>query len=1170
MSDSDTSRPRSAKEIFFEALEKYTPQERAAFLDGACGTNPVQRAKVEALLADHFQQDAFMKDPAVEAPPLSSPEPPPPESPAQVLGRYKLLEKIGEGGFGEVWMAEQREPVKRRVALKIIKLGMDSRQVVARFEAERQALAMMDHVNIARIFDADVTGTGRPYFVMELVRGVKITDYCDQNQLTTKERLDLFIKVCQAIQHAHQKGIIHRDIKPSNILVTLHDGVPVPKVIDFGIAKATQSQLTEKTVFTQFQQFIGTPAYISPEQAELSGLDIDTRSDIYSLGVLLYELLVGQTPIDAKEMMKGGLEALRQIIREREPQRPSTRLNTLAGEILTTAAKRRQTEENKLVLQLRGDLDWIVMKCLEKDRRRRYDTANGLAIDIQRHLANEPVMARPPSTAYRIQKAWQRNRRAFTAAAAVVVALLLGTGVSIWQAVVATRAKEAENRQAGLARMERDHALEARSTAVQQRDLAQQRLYDSLVREAHSIRTIRPMGFRRQLIDRIQKALAIPTAKKDMDELRTEVSQCFGDPLSFDPVRLEDPPSSFLDIAVSNDGSVVAHANEKGQLVMHETAGGKVIHRDEVKGQLTQLVFVPDRRSLFGLAREPADNAGRPLRVSLKEWRQAGGGSWSQQPERTMPDLLRLVGTGQGVIALIQDATKDEIRLDDVVTGRTAGSIPLTGRQFSEVCDVTSDLRLAAYSVDNVTDHPESLIEIRDLAANKSLIRLSPEMGIVRNLQFSPDLRLLVCTADYGIVTFETSRFRVVNTYRQLTVARPVWCEDGTRLALPFAQENGIRLCSVLSGTEARLTTEHQVKAVRSSLDGSVLLVVPYAGSTLAVRMTGSRERRHFAGHVGGVPAVEFSPDGNLIASTGKDGLICVRDVQSGKVRHTLAIPRGVQGQTIAFSPDGRWLASGNYQNNEVLVWALNDGRQVLALGDGRQSGGTWSCGFSPDGRVLVAAGDALSGWELSPGTAGARETPLEAREIFHHRSEARNLQFHPGGKWIGFEGRFPRGEQEKPGVFFLGLERGSEPDLIFERRGYAVQSLGMDAAGGYLISISGNRTLKFHDPRTHASIRDLPSLSASEVSSSYISNFRVSPDGTKVAIANHNGRGVNIHHLASARRLYTLPDDAGPIWWLAWHPDGRQLAVARGDGDISIWILPEVEKVLAEVGLAP
>ena len=305
---------------------------------------------------------------------------------------------LGEGGFGTVWVADQEKPVRLRVALKIIKMGMDTKEVIARFEQERQALAMMDHPNIAKVLDAGATPTGRPFFVMELVRGIKITDYCDQNHLSTRARLDLFIQVCQAVQHAHQKGIIHRDLKPSNILVAQHDTVAVPKVIDFGIAKATSDQrLTDKTVFTQFQQFIGTPAYISPEQAEMSGLDIDTRADIYSLGVLLYELLVGQTPFDVKEMMQGGIDALIQIIREREPLRPSTKLNTLQGDARTTAAKRRQTEVGKLVHQLQGDLDWIVMKCLEKDRTRRYDTANGLAMDLQRHLDNEAVLARPAS-----------------------------------------------------------------------------------------------------------------------------------------------------------------------------------------------------------------------------------------------------------------------------------------------------------------------------------------------------------------------------------------------------------------------------------------------------------------------------------------------------------------------------------------------------------------------------------------------------------------------------------------------------------------------------------------------------------------------------------------------------------------------------------------------------
>jgi hypothetical protein len=333
------------------------------------------------------------------------------------------------------------------VALKIIKLGMDTKSVIARFEAERQALALMEHPNIAQVLDAGATETGRPFFVMELVNGVKITEYCDQRKLATPQRLDLFIQVCHAIQHAHQKGIIHRDIKPSNILVTLHDGVPVPKAIDFGIAKATGERLSDKTFFTAHGHFIGTPAYMSPEQAEMTGLDIDTRSDIYSLGVLLYELLTSKTPFNQSELLEAGLDEMRRTLREREPHRPSAKLNTLHGTELTSTAQQRQVDPSKLVSQLRGDLDWIVMKALEKDRRRRYETANGLALDIQRHLNHEPVLARPPSRFYRFQKLVRRNQGVFAAVSAVALALLIGLGTSWW---LFLKEREAEHQQSQL------------------------------------------------------------------------------------------------------------------------------------------------------------------------------------------------------------------------------------------------------------------------------------------------------------------------------------------------------------------------------------------------------------------------------------------------------------------------------------------------------------------------------------------------------------------------------------------------------------------------------------------------------------------------------------------------------------------------------------------------
>jgi signal transduction histidine kinase/tRNA A-37 threonylcarbamoyl transferase component Bud32 len=500
----------NVRSIFDRALEVESEAGRRVFLDEACAGAPAVRQQVEALLAAHAAAGSFLEAPpsAVIVDTGPTVDQPPFERPGTQIGPYKLLQQIGEGGFGIVFMAEQVQPVRRRVALKVVKPGMDTRQVIARFEMERQALAVMDHPNIARVLDAGTTESGRPYFVMELVRGVPITAYCDENNLPVRERLRLFASVCQAIQHAHTKGIIHRDIKPTNVLVTRLDGQPVVKVIDFGVAKAMGQQLTDKTLFTNFAQMIGTPLYMSPEQAELSGVDVDTRSDIYALGVLLYELLTGSTPFSKEQLKRACFDEIRRIIREDEPPRPSNRIST--AESAPSIAAHRHTEPAKLARLVRGELDWIVMKALEKDRSRRYETANGLAADVLHYLADEPVLACPPSFGYRLWKFARQNKAALATAAVmgfmvllvmvnltvatamiVVVALVLGTALSTSQAIRASAAEKLAQTRLQAETKARNEAEQARQELEEKvRQIALNSKYksDFLANMSHELR----------------------------------------------------------------------------------------------------------------------------------------------------------------------------------------------------------------------------------------------------------------------------------------------------------------------------------------------------------------------------------------------------------------------------------------------------------------------------------------------------------------------------------------------------------------------------------------------------------------------------------------------------------------------------------------------------------
>jgi serine/threonine protein kinase/Flp pilus assembly protein TadD len=460
-----THEPIDEKEAFNSARRFPVLEERMAYVQQVCSHEPQALHRVLELLRAYDQQSSFLESPAVvlgtttDAPAVT-------ERPGTVIGPYTLREQIGEGGMGLVFVAEQLHPVRRKVALKVIKPGLDSRQVIARFEAERQTLALMGHPNIAKVHDGGTTPQGRPYFVMELVKGRPITDYCDAHRLTTRDRLTLFLDVCHAVQHAHRKGIIHRDLKPSNVLVEVHDVRPVVKVIDFGIAKATGQQLTDHTLYTGVAQLVGTPLYMSPEQAGLSSLDVDTRSDVYALGVLLYELLTGTTPFDSEALKQAGYDEMRRIIREDEPPKPSTRISTLEKATLSTVCERRGAEPRKLSQQVRGELDWIVMKALEKDRNRRYESASAFAADVQRYLDDEPVQACPPSAGYRLKKFARRNKAGLVTTGLVAAALVLGTGVSVWQAVEATAAR-------GVADQHLASETQAHQDAVEQGQRAQ-------------------------------------------------------------------------------------------------------------------------------------------------------------------------------------------------------------------------------------------------------------------------------------------------------------------------------------------------------------------------------------------------------------------------------------------------------------------------------------------------------------------------------------------------------------------------------------------------------------------------------------------------------------------------------------------------------------------------
>jgi WD40 repeat protein/serine/threonine protein kinase len=1101
---------QSIDSIFCSAIEIESPDARRALVEKACREDVNLKNQVERLVHAHFHGRSILDAPAC---PVATVDEPLRETAGTVIGPYKLLEKIGEGGMGVVYMAEQQEPVRRKVAFKIIKPGMDSRQVVARFEAERQALSMMDHPNIAKVLDAGATDAGRPYFVMELIHGIALTKYCDDNLLTPRQRLELFVPICQAIQHAHQKGIIHRDLKPSNVLVTMYDDRPVPKVIDFGVAKAVEQRLTDRTLFTQFGAMVGTFEYMSPEQAEMNALGVDTRSDIYSLGVLLYELLTGTTPLKRQWLREAAFGEIVRLIKEEEPPRPSTRLSA-SGAALATISQQRGTDPTRLVELVRGELDWILMRCLEKDRARRYETASALARDVDRYLKDEPVEACPPTAGYKLRKVARKYQKLLITAAAFAALLLLGAAASTWQAVRATQAEgvalEKEGQaaaNAAEARKKEQDANKQREEAERQRDAVKelnaklQKTQDQLRRTLYGAHiNLAQHAWDVAGIMRLRELLDCQRPRPGESDLRGFEWHYLSRLCHSDLLTLK-YPSGVRCVAYAPDGKRLAtltgdSPEDEGEVKVCDAQTGKELL--SFKGGRMSLAFSPDGKGLTTLG-----GAGQ-----VKVWDAQTGkellafGEPQQFPRGIFsfaysPDGKRLA-TGGGPLKVWDAETGEEL-----LAFRVRG--PFRSLVFSP-----DGKRLAGTFVD-IND---KTIKVWDAENGNELLTLEGHAGAVFSVAFSP---------------------------------------DGKRLASASVWENVVKVWDAESGKELLNLHGHTgaVWSLAYSPDGKRLASASGDNTVKVWDTQSGKDLLTHRGHSAVVMGVSFSPDGNRLASVSLDRTMKVWDARTGQ--NPITFRRGGVVNSVAISPDGKRLAAagsmllgpgnGPLREGEVKVWNIQTGRELLSL-----KGGGASVVFSPDGKHLASAGLVMEQGRALLGEVKVWDAQTGDR-LHSLRGGGASVAFSPDGKRLAsagtvFNGLQPRGSEIKvwdaqTGKELVALQGGSVGPGFSPDGG---PSVAFSPDGKRLASASG-REIKLWDAQTG---KELLSFKDGGVSVAF------SPDGKRLA---SSGTEVKVWDAQTGEELLTLRGHTNNwIGRVVYSPDGKRLVTASRDKTVKVW----------------